>query len=185
MRHIETTYFTSVQVRPQNDLSMNETFASVILPVMKTIGQRIKAARQSRGWTQHEFAAEIGVSRGAIGNWELGKDGKGGITLENLERVAEATAVSVEWLRTGSGPSGMSDSEMPRRHEPLTIDVEFLEAILAATFEAMNRPRDQAAFLASALIGAARRPRSERESPIDQALVRSLALALTRSTFRQ
>lgn len=50
--------------------------------------------------TQEAFAGLLGdVSRGAIGNWERGE----GIKEENIERIAEITGISYEWLATGRG----------------------------------------------------------------------------------
>ncbi len=34
---------------------------------------KLKAARYSRGWSQEEVAAQVGVSRNIYGLWEQGK----------------------------------------------------------------------------------------------------------------
>lgn len=68
---------------------------------MSNIGQRIKEARKSLGLSQEEFAAALSkqsariISRGAIGNWELGK----GISRDNLAEVARLCGVSIDWLQ--------------------------------------------------------------------------------------
>ena len=50
--------------------------------------------------SQSDLAERIGgVTRGAVGNWELGK----GIKTANLQRIAEEFGVSFEWLTTGRG----------------------------------------------------------------------------------
>ena len=36
----------------------------------KTIGQRIKEAREQRGWTREGLAGKIGYSYGAVVQWE-------------------------------------------------------------------------------------------------------------------
>lgn len=75
---------------------------SVIRKVDPERGERIKHVRlnvlQLR--SQERFAKEIGnVSRGAVGNWELGKE----ISLENLKLIADVTGVSLNWLAYGEG----------------------------------------------------------------------------------
>jgi DNA-binding transcriptional regulator YiaG len=60
---------------------MNESGRRETIPPMPNIGKRIKLLRESvPGRTQADFARLLGVSRGAVGNWELGQ----GIKRENL-----------------------------------------------------------------------------------------------------
>lgn len=65
------------------------------------IGDRVRHLRINilKMPTQAEFATKLGVSRGAVGNWELGK----GIKRENIERISRAYGVSVDWLNRGAG----------------------------------------------------------------------------------
>lgn len=58
------------------------------------IGRRIKEVRTEAGLTQEGFAERLGVTRGAVGNWELGK----GIKRENLVAIAAEFGPSVDWL---------------------------------------------------------------------------------------
>jgi phage repressor protein C with HTH and peptisase S24 domain len=75
--------------------------------VMRTVGQRIRRARQLRGLTQADVARRLGnVERGAVGNWERDQ----GIKTENLIMLARALDCSVEWLAKGKGPPPPSDS---------------------------------------------------------------------------
>lgn len=60
---------------------------------------RIVALRNSRGLGQDELAALLNVSRGAVGNWELG----GGVKAENLEKLATEFGVTVDWIVKGVG----------------------------------------------------------------------------------
>lgn len=70
--------------------------------------------------SQAEFAEALGgVTRGAVGNWELGK----GVKLENLRNMSSRFSVSFDWLATGTG-------EPPRTvrfgdNEPATKVVKF------------------------------------------------------------
>ena len=146
---------------------------------MTTIGERIKAAREARGFTQQTLARAMRISRGAVSNWEAGK----GVSRENLMRVADITGASIEWLMTGQGGSGVQkepDEELPRAVD-LPLDVEFLTALLSATFVAIGLSPDKGQFLARAVIGAARRPQSERSVEVDDDLARRVAAALSRA----
>jgi phage repressor protein C with HTH and peptisase S24 domain len=63
------------------------------------IGARVRKVRD--GLTQEAFGKRLGVSRGAVANWERGQ----GIKRENLQAIVERFGVSFEWLATGNGPS--------------------------------------------------------------------------------
>jgi transcriptional regulator with XRE-family HTH domain len=65
---------------------------------LEDIGIRIAAARQARGWTQGELAAQVGVSRSAVAQWETGRAGQ---VTTNLARIAAALEVGVEYLMQG------------------------------------------------------------------------------------
>lgn len=68
----------------------------------KARGARIKRVRLDiLGYkSQEQFAQWIGgVSRGAVGNWELGKD----VGLDNLKAIASKAGVSLDWLAYGAG----------------------------------------------------------------------------------
>jgi transcriptional regulator with XRE-family HTH domain len=65
---------------------------------LEEIGARIAAARRARGWTQGELAAQVGVSRSAVAQWETGRAGQ---VTTNLARIAAALDVGVEHLMHG------------------------------------------------------------------------------------
>jgi len=82
---------------------------------MKTTGARIKLVRTAKGMTQQEFAEFLGgVTRGAVGNWELEK----GITGANMELVARKTGASLDWLMTGCGDAPDVAPTRPRERDP-------------------------------------------------------------------
>jgi transcriptional regulator with XRE-family HTH domain len=74
----------------------------------KTKAGRIRFIRKLHKLTQEEFAAVLGTTRGAVGNWELGK----GIKLENLTQIATQFSVQLEWLGQGTGP----EPTLPEQH---------------------------------------------------------------------
>lgn len=69
------------------------------------IGARIREVRGTV--TQDTFGKRLGVSRGAVANWERGQ----GVKRENLQIIAEKFRVSFEWLATGKGDAHASGSQ--------------------------------------------------------------------------
>lgn len=65
------------------------------------LGKRIRMLRKEiLGFVrQADFAERLGVTRGAVGNWEIGV----GMKRANLERMAKEFNVSLTWLTTGTG----------------------------------------------------------------------------------
>lgn len=76
------------------------------------IGRRVAEARNLRDISQTALAAAVGVSRGAVGQWESGETAP---TTENLSAAAVELRVFFEWLATGRGPR-----EFVRLEEPGT-----------------------------------------------------------------
>lgn len=67
---------------------------------MKTLASRIAYLRKEvLGISQAEFGGHVGVSRGAVANWEVGKD----ISRENLSNISTAFNVTLDWLDKGRG----------------------------------------------------------------------------------
>jgi transcriptional regulator with XRE-family HTH domain len=68
---------------------------------MSRLAARIRKARQGTGLSQQQLAGLLGISRGAVANWESAS----GVlpASERLQRIALATKVSFEWLATGRG----------------------------------------------------------------------------------
>jgi Zn-dependent peptidase ImmA (M78 family)/DNA-binding XRE family transcriptional regulator len=55
------------------------------------VGERIRARREARGWTQGELAARLGRTQTAISYWESGRRG---LSLDDLVEVAGALGVA-------------------------------------------------------------------------------------------
>ena len=61
---------------------------------------RIKMIRKERDLTQQEFADRIGVKRGAIANYEIGRN----IPTDSvISLICREFNINEEWLRTGQG----------------------------------------------------------------------------------
>ena len=62
--------------------------------------ERIKELRKLLGLTQQEFADRIGVKRGAIANYEIGRNEP---TVSVCSLICREFSVSEDWLRYGTG----------------------------------------------------------------------------------
>ena len=66
------------------------------------ISMRIRIARQRARLSQEALAVRMGVTRGAVANWECSV---GALPASSrLELLARVTGVCFEWLATGRGP---------------------------------------------------------------------------------
>lgn len=65
------------------------------------MGERIKLARERKGWTQARLAEAVGVSQPTVTAWESPAGHKVGRA--NRDRLAEALGVDPEWIEYGSG----------------------------------------------------------------------------------
>lgn len=78
---------------------------SMLFP-MASIGGRIKWLRKQARLTQEQFANALStadgkkISRGAVGNWELGTDRP---SADNQALIAEKFGVTLDWLAKGEG----------------------------------------------------------------------------------
>ena len=62
--------------------------------------ERIKELRKRLGFTQQEFADKLGIKRGSIGNYELGRN----IPVDSvIALICDRCHVNETWLRTGEG----------------------------------------------------------------------------------
>ncbi|MGD0106040.1 MAG: helix-turn-helix domain-containing protein [Rhodopila sp.] len=74
----------------------------------REIGGRIKSARQNAGLTQRVLAAKLGVSSGAVGQWETGATDRPPV-------LADLLGVSLGWLLGKSDQvqnAGTADADM-------------------------------------------------------------------------
>ncbi len=72
-----------------------------------TLGSRLRRARQHRGWTQDQLAAESGVGIATIRRAEGGQFEP---RQETARRLATALRVRVAWLTSGDGSMDMEES---------------------------------------------------------------------------
>ena len=86
------------------------------------LSMRIRKARRHAELTQQVLAERMGVTRGAVANWESAVAVP---AARRLARIANVTGVSYEWLATGRGAMlpelGFEDPKTP------AIDADFVD----------------------------------------------------------
>lgn len=63
------------------------------------MGERIKQLRQALGITQQEFADRLHIKRGAVANYEVGRNASDTV----VAMICREYNVNDRWLRTGEG----------------------------------------------------------------------------------
>lgn len=86
---------------------------------------RIKSARQQAGLTQEELAKILHVRQRTIANYESTR-----VPFRLLDRIAEATGVSTEWLLRGDAAKRATDASVERLHADLALVQQQVSEIL-------------------------------------------------------
>lgn len=84
--------------------------------MFKKIGQRIRKVRLEHGIKQKDLARKIGISQGALTNFELGRRK---ISLEWLLKISRALEVPVAYFMGAVEPSTDEDTLGPKEHRLL------------------------------------------------------------------
>ncbi|WP_245267772.1 helix-turn-helix transcriptional regulator [Rhizobium sp. 2MFCol3.1] len=69
--------------------------------------------------SQERLSEMLELTRGAVGNWELGKGAK----TENLAKLADFAGVQLNWLAFGKGPKILSDATQNEDSSPIEIPI--------------------------------------------------------------
>lgn len=94
---------------------MNARWERGSVDAMGRMADRILAVRKRARLSQEKFAEAIGevdgvrITRGAVGNWELG----GGISRANLAAISEKFGVDLNWLERGKGIDPTTEVRVP------------------------------------------------------------------------
>jgi transcriptional regulator with XRE-family HTH domain len=104
-------------------------------PAPTTLAQRIIEARGVAQMNQSQLAQRIGITRGAVGQWETGITEPSDA---NLRRVAFETGASYEWLATGRGKRQEEGGGGPDLFSALPL-AGALEAGVFRTIELENK----------------------------------------------
>jgi len=101
------------------------------------LSTRIRIARQRVHLSQEALATRMGVTRGAVANWECAVGARPATS--RLERLARVTCVCFEWLATGRGPLAYEPPEnVPAVGAELVDDPA--ERRLLAAYRQTSRP---------------------------------------------
>jgi transcriptional regulator with XRE-family HTH domain len=73
---------------------------------MDTLGERIRQQRLARGLSQEQLAQLVGVTKGAVSQWELG--GTKNIKLITFQRLLDVLHTSPEYLLFGENRASSS-----------------------------------------------------------------------------
>ena len=84
--------------------------------MFKKIGQRIRKVRLEHGIKQKDLARKIGISQGALTNFELGRRK---ISLEWLLKISRALEVPIGYFMGAVEPLPEEDSLGPKEHRLL------------------------------------------------------------------
>lgn len=98
------------------------------------LGERIKAARASRGWKQKHLAAEVDVEPITVSRWERGATTP---DLDVLRLVAEATGRPLSFFVDAASPAE-SSGDLPQRVERLEESFGRLEQKLDALLDRLG-----------------------------------------------
>ena len=88
-----------------------------------TLPARLQWALDHTGHTQASLAREIGISKGAVGQWASGATDH--IRPAHLFEAARALRIEPEWLATGNGPRTRLERVAP------DVDVEICRLVSA------------------------------------------------------
>ncbi|TVU68087.1 XRE family transcriptional regulator [Cobetia crustatorum] len=80
---------------------------------------RIKQKRKEAGLSQEALAKQVGVTKGAISQWEQGATNPSG---QNLYSLAKALGVSAEWLLSGKSSKAAQIKDELVFHETEIVD---------------------------------------------------------------
>lgn len=118
-----------------------------------TIGQRIAALRKQAGLSQEALAAQLNVSRQAIGKWEADASLPG---LDNLQELARALGVSCDELLTGEKrPSAADQPAPPAGAAPSLEGIQALFTESEQRRQASQRRRNRRTLAAGVVLAAA------------------------------
>ena len=118
-----------------------------------TIGQRIAALRKQAGLSQEALAAQLNVSRQAIGKWEADASLPG---LDNLQELARALGVNCDELLTGEKRPSAADQPAPLAGAAPSLEgIQALFAESEQRRQASQRRRNRRTLAAGVVLAAA------------------------------
>jgi len=118
--------------------------------------ERIREARRLTGMTQETLAAELGISRSAVAQWEMSEGTAPSV--ENLIALARRSGLAFEYLATGRGEVSFGPPEAITEDLASYHPLSDQQRQLLDGFEQL-RPRQRSALLELIIVPAERRRR--------------------------
>lgn len=66
---------------------------------METLGDRIRSQRGVKGYSQQDLASMLGVTKGAVSQWENGRTAN--VKLVTVLKLCQALGCTLDWLVHG------------------------------------------------------------------------------------
>lgn len=108
---------------------------------MYSMPDRIRQSRWGAGLSQAQLAAEAGVRRSAVAQWE--RVAGNFPSVSHLTRVAYVTGVNFEWLATGRGPMRPPNGEYVMAADTADFAMDELETQVLESMRKLT-PRNRA-----------------------------------------
>lgn len=109
-----------------------------------SLHERIREARKQLKASQEAFAAQLGVSRGAVAQWEM--PAGTAPTVDNLAKIASLSGVAFEWLVTGRGQKihGHPAEVDERRSNEAVTPADLLDQAVCAAVSRLTQAEKKA-----------------------------------------
>lgn len=124
--------------------------------VVSKLYERIREARRLTGLTQETLAAELGISRSAVAQWEMAEGTAPSV--ENLIALSKRSGLFFEYLATGRGDSGFGPPEAITEEEASYHPLSDPQRQLLGAFEVL-KPRQRTALIELLQVLSVRRKR--------------------------
>jgi len=121
-----------------------QTHAFIGYVVVSKLYERIREARRLTGMTQETLAAELGISRSAVAQWEMIEGTAPSV--EHLAALAKRSGLHFEYLATGRGERGFGPPEAITEEEASYHPLNDQQRQLLGIFEQL-RPRQRSGLL--------------------------------------
>lgn len=105
---------------------------------MKSIGDRIKKARQDAGYNQDELAESVGVTRNTISRWECNRTCP---TVEELKKISDFLNVDINLSETTLNEDSVSDRDIALEIKALAMNLEDIRLDVISVNEMKTRTR--------------------------------------------
>ncbi len=82
-----------------------------------SFGQRLRELRKKQNLSQDYLAKKLGITKGAISQWELGLINSRNIKAENMDKLVRILNTSVSYLLSGKRDKAYKVTETPAEYE--------------------------------------------------------------------